>query len=109
MKLLLEHGAKLNERGESGWESPLLEAISLGDRDIAALLLDHGANIEFRMTPEGCTPLIVACRKGVFSTVKLLLDRGANLNARYVFKSGDYTITDDTPITAVIKSGNSDM
>jgi len=107
VKLLLEHGANTNPNFRPEAESsPLIEALTAGDGESAALLVDHGADVQ--MAGEtgltmaitsgcaGCTELIAKkiTEKRVFTgslqdtapyadidSVRMLLDRGADANA----------------------------
>ena len=77
LKLLLEHGAKINR---SGW-SPLHYAASGPDPEIVRTLLDRGAEID-APAPSGTTPLMMAAQYGSEDSVKLLLQRGADPGKR---------------------------
>lgn len=92
IKLLLEHGAKIDITAnytyvpryrefecENGW-TPLLIAAENGHVEAMQLLLDRGANIEAE--DENCwTPLHIAAANGHVEAMRLLLDRGANIEA----------------------------
>ncbi|MEP6495279.1 MAG: ankyrin repeat domain-containing protein [bacterium] len=93
VRLLLEHGADVNGRYESGWTA-LHEACE-GRRDpnhrdfspkVAALLLQKGARVdarsEYTNDAAGWTPLLVAIRQQRMAIARLLLDAGANPNVQ---------------------------
>jgi hypothetical protein len=62
----------LIEQGVCSSWTPLLKAISLGHKELAALLLEKGALIDLA-APNGLTPLICAARKGDPGLVALCL------------------------------------
>mmetsp|Transcript_20370 Transcript_20370/g.37057 ORF Transcript_20370/g.37057 Transcript_20370/m.37057 type:complete len:336 (-) Transcript_20370:48-1055(-) len=61
----------------SGW-SPLMFAISNGNKPIAELLISHGASINFVSRPHGYTPLMAALVSGSEPMVEWLLSCGAD-------------------------------
>mmetsp|Transcript_43214 Transcript_43214/g.101632 ORF Transcript_43214/g.101632 Transcript_43214/m.101632 type:complete len:355 (-) Transcript_43214:41-1105(-) len=61
----------------SGW-SPLMFAISCGNRSIAEILIAHGASINFVSRPHGYTPLMAALVSGSEPLVEWLLSKGAD-------------------------------
>mmetsp|Transcript_27875 Transcript_27875/g.64337 ORF Transcript_27875/g.64337 Transcript_27875/m.64337 type:complete len:337 (+) Transcript_27875:46-1056(+) len=61
----------------SGW-SPLMFAISNGNKPIAELLISHGASINFVSRPHGYTPLMAALVSGSEPMVEWLLSKGAD-------------------------------
>jgi uncharacterized protein len=72
-KLLLDHGAQVNQ---PGW-SPLHYAASGPESSVVKLLLDKGANIDAE-SPNGTTPLMMAAQYGSEDNVEVLLARGAD-------------------------------
>jgi len=62
VRLLLEHGAPVNARQQSGWV-PIHAAAQNGDRPMVELLLKHGANPALA-NADGKTPAAVARVKG---------------------------------------------
>ncbi|CAF4616810.1 unnamed protein product, partial [Rotaria sp. Silwood2] len=94
VRLLLEHGAKVEETNENG-HTPLMEAASGGHVEVARALLDHGAGVNTlsndskdkngndskqHKTDEMHTALMEACMDGHVQVAKLLLDHGADVN-----------------------------
>ena len=73
--LLLDRGAEVNGKDNSGW-TPLHYAAWDGHADVAALLLDRGAEVNVK-TIDGWTPLHYAADYGHADVVALLLERGA--------------------------------
>jgi ankyrin repeat protein len=78
VKLLLGHGAAINQQDNNG-ATPLFVATKRGSFTIVMLLLGHGANIN-QQDNNGATPLFVATERGTFNIVKLLLEHGADIN-----------------------------
>jgi ankyrin repeat protein len=80
VRLLLDHGADINDLGFDG--APLHLASRCGHIEVVETLLDHGANIEIQDN-RGIRPLhsAVSSKRGDVDIVRLLLDRGANINA----------------------------
>ena len=77
--LLLGKGANVNARDPHG-NTPLAEAVQLGNHPLTALLLDRKADPNVR-NGAGFTPLGIAAAKSDTPTVKLLLAHGADPNA----------------------------
>lgn len=78
IKLLIEHGAKVNETDGTG-ETPLHFASSRGFVDVVKLLLEHGANVNAK-DYNGQTPLDLATLHRWTKTIRLLIENGANVN-----------------------------
>ena len=83
VKLLLDHGADLNQHDEEGY-TPLSIAAYHGRADIMKLLLDAGAEPEKTEKcfgkDSGDTPLHTAAGWGNKATIQILLERGAKPN-----------------------------
>ncbi|NXI94669.1 RN5A ribonuclease, partial [Psophia crepitans] len=75
---LLERGADVNSKAESGW-TPLQSAVQADNEDMVRLLLDRGACPHARKD-NGGTAFIEAGIVGNVNILKLLLDRGLNIN-----------------------------
>ena len=82
-KVLLEHGADVNQSRPGGF-TPLHNACEWSYGDMVTLLLDHGANVNAR-DASGLTPLHIAARCLVGEHQRLvcetLIKRGAEVNA----------------------------
>jgi ankyrin repeat protein len=79
-RILLAHGANLEERDESG-QTALAHAASAGQPKLVRMLLDAGALIEAEDNG-GKTPLMLAAGGCEPETVRLLLQLGADVHAR---------------------------
>ena len=77
--LLLGKGANVNARDPHG-NTPLAEAVQLGNRPLTTLLFEHKADPNVR-NRAGFTPLGVAAAKNDAPTMTLLLAHGADPNA----------------------------
>ncbi|KAF1475796.1 2-5A-dependent ribonuclease, partial [Pygoscelis antarcticus] len=75
---LLEKGADVNSKAESGW-TPLQSAVQADNEDLVRLLLDKGACPHARKD-NGGTAFTEAAIVGNVNMLKLLLDRGLNIN-----------------------------
>ncbi len=80
-RLLIEHGAHVNLKGDSG-ETPL-SLLSMKDEnlEVAEMLLEHGADPNIRLEYH-IEPLYAALRYGNLGLAQLLLKHGANPNTR---------------------------
>ncbi|NXG68497.1 RN5A ribonuclease, partial [Baryphthengus martii] len=75
---LLEKGADVNSKAESGW-TPLQSAVQANDEDLVWLLLDKGACPHARKD-NGGTAFTEAAITGNVNVLKLLLEHGLNIN-----------------------------
>lgn len=103
---LLDDGADINSRDQSGW-TPLLWAISRGQTDIVKLLLEKDADVNARAA-RGWTALMEAANRGHLGTVKLLLDKGADASLRHEYGWTALSIAKGkgkTEIEALLKGG----
>jgi ankyrin repeat protein len=82
IKDLLAKGADVNAKDDDGG-TPLLIAVTLGNKEIAALLIANGADVNAK-DPRGTTPLHGAALRGHKEIVKLLIAKGADVNAKSV-------------------------
>ncbi|KAN0137681.1 Ankyrin repeat-containing domain protein [Lactarius tabidus] len=80
MRLLLDHGANVDMRDNSG-NTALHFAVSEGHPDIMRLLLDCDANVNMRDI-SGNTALHVAASEGHLEVARILLKLGANVNSQ---------------------------
>jgi len=90
VRLLVEHGAIVDERGAGGMTALLL-AIEDGHSDVCEALLLAKADIE-QCHPEGFTPLMAAARCGHLDVVKLLICHKAAID-RLPDPKGDNALT----------------
>jgi hypothetical protein len=74
-ELLIEHGARVNERRTDG-ESALTLAAWYGNVDVVRALLEHGADVNAE-TASGDTALSMADQDGYREIAKLLREKGA--------------------------------
>jgi ankyrin repeat protein len=94
-KIMLEHGADVNQTTEGGW-TPLLTAVQNRYYQLATFLLEHGADPKIQ-NKGGWSPLYIATDNrniegGDYPTrkpdldhleiIKLLIEHGADVNAR---------------------------
>ena len=97
MHVLIELGARVNERSDTGW-SALLFAARAGKAEAVRALLAAGANVNDTIQPlpsdveaaeasdrrgaqDGTSALIIAVTNGHFSLARYLVERGADPNA----------------------------
>ena len=78
-RLLLEFGAKLNERSKGGY-TPLLFAVRNNRYETVTFLLEQGANVNDKI-PDGTSALSMAILNADFDLAAMLLDSGADPNA----------------------------
>lgn len=76
-KLLLEHGAKVNQYRKSG-SGPLFFAAQNGNLELVQLLIQHNAQINTQNVI-GATPLLIAAQMGHSDVVKCLCSNGADV------------------------------
>jgi len=78
VKLLIERGADVNEKGRDNF-TPLHWAAYYGKTEMVKILLSKGAEVNARSETYG-TPLTLAAQYGFTDTVKALLEKGADVN-----------------------------
>jgi ankyrin repeat protein len=81
VRLLCQHGAKLDARDSHGW-TPLFWAAERGETKIARQLMERGANAKTLEGRHLHSPLHVAAAHGHLPLVELLLERGSPLAHR---------------------------
>jgi ankyrin repeat protein len=79
VKLMLKHGADVNELSDFGSLTPLHVAADIGDVEKCKLLLNSGAPVN-ASTPDGSTPIFFAAVWNRKPVCDLLLARGAKLD-----------------------------
>ena len=77
----LDAGDDVNAKDNIG-KTPLHQAASDGDMQIAELLIDNGANVNAKDDQFGGTPLHGAAMEGHRETAELLIAKGAYVNAK---------------------------
>jgi uncharacterized protein len=99
VRMLIEHGADVNAKGDQYGETALVWAVSENHPEAAQVLIAHGADVNARSSelkhekdrfglegvltilPHGSwTPLMYAARQGSLDAARTLVDAGANLN-----------------------------
>jgi hypothetical protein len=98
-KLLLEHEADVEAKGNDGW-TPLHLALYHGHADVVKLLLEHKANVEVKDI-DGWTPLHLASYHGHAYVAKLLLEHEANVEAKDTYRR--------TPLHRASYDGHADV
>ena len=83
VKILLEHGADVNARGDDDMTALGLAAVN-GRSQCVKLLLAAGANVNERYEDKQSTPLMYACSSGHVECAKILIQAGADVSARGV-------------------------
>ncbi|KAK6345481.1 Ankyrin repeat and SOCS box protein 3 [Orbilia javanica] len=74
IKLLLEHGARIEAKTEKSGSTPLILAIKFGHLEAVKVLLDSKARVKCH-NHKGMSPVLMAVEKGRFDILKLLWDR----------------------------------
>ncbi len=85
VKLLLEHGAKIDAAETRKGQNALMWAAAEGHCEIVDYLIKRGADVK-AVSKGGFTPLVFAAQKGDVQSVKSLLDAG--LSPNYVLSNG---------------------
>ena len=79
-RLLLEHGADINQRCKLG-SSPLNVAVKNNCENVAKRLLENNADLSIQDS-EGDSLLHLSVSKGLFKVTQLLIEAGCNVNLR---------------------------
>jgi ankyrin repeat protein len=87
VRLLVQHGADVNNYNLPGGLAPLHLAALSGDADMVRLLLQLGAKVDIRSESYSCGRIDTSLRTPLFfardvAVVKVLLDAGADVDAR---------------------------
>jgi len=80
VKLLLQHGAKVDAGDKYGY-TPLFYAIWSKHEEGLKALISAGADINKRPSEKDCPPLFYAVWEDYKSGIRILIDAGANVNA----------------------------
>jgi len=92
VKVLLEHGADVNQKPPSRFANTAVDSAVAGDHaDVVRILLAAGANPNVR-SEANYTTLHKAAAHGNLEIVRMLLDRGADVHA---VRDGGHTPLDD--------------
>jgi ankyrin repeat protein len=94
VKLLLDHGAKVNAVESVKEQNALMWAAAEGHSDVVDLLIKNGAEVK-STSKGGFTPLVFAVQSGSGQSVKSLLDAGA---------PADYALPNGTSVVSVAVS-----
>ena len=79
VKMLLAHGAKVNDAEPCKGQTALMWAASEGNAAAAEMLIEFGAEVKAK-SKAGFTALLFAVRNGHIDAVEVLLAHGANVN-----------------------------
>ena len=79
-KLLIEKGARVDEKYSGGTALIDLAAYGRGGGQMAELLVKAGADVNEKISGD-YTPLLIAAGRGYTDIVKVLLEAGADVNA----------------------------
>ncbi|RSL56390.1 hypothetical protein CEP54_008852 [Fusarium duplospermum] len=82
VKLLIKHGAAVNEKNIDGW-TPLIEAVRKRNEDMVWFLIKNGAQID-QTDGKGWSPLLYAIENQSKNIVWLLIANKAKVNLRSV-------------------------
>ena len=81
VELLLELGVTVNSADSVVNQTPLFEAVGVGNKEIVKLLLEHKADTS-RHDRYGYTPLCIACLQSKTEIALSLIQAGAKVNLR---------------------------
>ena len=84
VKQLLDAGADVNAKDDLTGMTPLLDAVSSGKKEVAALLIGKGADVNGKIAM-GFTSLHNAAGSGRYEIVELLIEKGADVNEKNDF------------------------
>jgi len=89
VQLLLDHGAKLEDKANVSGATPLMVAAEENRVAVAELLIDRGADLSIP-DRDGFTPLTQAWAKKQTEMVRLLKGRGATCQPVEILGTEDY-------------------
>jgi len=95
VKYLVEHGADVNFKFFTWYDTPFVASCRLGHENIVKYLVHHGADMNKD------APLVAACKSGNENLVKYLVEHGVNVNQK--------NKNDLTPLRIFCRSGNETM
>jgi len=79
--VLLNHGADINSKDNTGWSSLFWASIG-GHANVVQFLLERGAEVNARTSYLNFTPLYIASDQGYLEVVRILLEHGADVQIR---------------------------
>jgi ankyrin repeat protein len=97
MKLLLDHGAKVNARTKSGYSALLMSALYSDSGPALGLLLDRGAEVRSSSSLYNAYPLALAAIAGNAEAVKQLRAAGDAVDDDYIYAG----IQPDSPLVLI--------
>ena len=80
-KFLVSKGANIRARCDGSGMTPFIEAVSMGQVEVAQFLLSVGSDVNAKLN-NGGTGLHIATERGHVETVKFLVSKGLDVNAK---------------------------
>lgn len=81
IRLLMSYNASLNVIARDRTTSPLMDAVTANNKEVASLLINAGADLNYR-NRNGQSALIVAIGSRMSGVAGLLIEQGADLNIK---------------------------
>ncbi len=78
-RLLLSYNASVNVIARDRTTTPLIDAVSSGNHELAVILMDAGADLDFR-NRNGQTALIITIGNRMLDLARDLIDKGADIS-----------------------------
>ncbi len=97
VEFLIASGADVNAKDHRS-ETPMHEAASTGNVDVAEILIANGAEVNAKSVYHGLTPLHTAAYSGQEEVVKILIDNGAEVNTKTLIEG-------NTPLHRAVSCG----
>jgi ankyrin repeat protein len=91
VKLLLDHGAKLDVTETRMGQTPLMWAAAEGKAEVVQVLIERGADVK-AVSKTGFSPLLFAAQSGNVATVKSLIAAKADPNFKTPDGTGAFTL-----------------